>query len=342
MKRKFPPSRFLSLLLLVAMCAGIMIGDRARAQAPRISVLESWTDKVSPDLRELALSGSQDYVKVIVQFEAKLSNTLNTALNLKARKRVNFVNFNSCMVEVPASWIDDLAAFTLVKYISRDQETETLGHVSSTTGADAVRKIAGTKTGGLDGTGVGIAVLDSGIDTGHKAFLDKSDKLRVVVSKDFTGEGRTDDPYGHGTHVASTAAGNGRISNAQYIGVAPNANIINLRVLNAQGKGTVSGLLNALDWVMTNRSLYNIRVVSMSLGTWAVESYRNDPLCRAVRKLVDAGVVVVAAAGNNGKNSAGQKVYGQVHSPGNEPSALTVGASNSFGSDARGDDAVAS
>jgi subtilisin family serine protease len=82
-------------------------------------------------------------------------------------------------------------------------------------------------------------------------------------------------------------------------------------------------------------------VVNMSLGAPAIESYRNDPVCRAVRRLVDAGIIVVAAAGNNGKNSAGQKIYGQIHSPGNEPSALTVGASNSFGSDARGDDTVA-
>src|SRR5205085_768340 len=68
--------------------------------------------------------------------------------------------------------------------------------------------------------------------------------------------------------------------------------------------------------------------------------YRNDPLCKAVRKLVDAGVVVVTAAGNNGKNSAGQKIYGAIHSPGDEPSAITVGAANTFGTDGRADDVV--
>ncbi|HEX8146556.1 MAG TPA: S8 family serine peptidase, partial [Pyrinomonadaceae bacterium] len=76
------------------------------------------------------------------------------------------------------------------------------------------------------------------------------------------------------------------------------------------------------------------------LGTSAVDSYRNDPLCRAARKLVDAGLVVVAAAGNEGKDAAGQKTYGRIHSPGIEPSVITVGASNSFGTDARADDAV--
>src|SRR5437764_64398 len=165
-------------------------------------------------------------------------------------------------------------------------------------------------------------------------------RLRVIVNKDFTGENRTDDPYGHGTHVASIAAGNGRISNAKYIGIAPNANILNLRVLNKQGAGTVSGVLAALDWVMTNRAAYNVRVVNMSLGMPAVDSYLNDPVCKAVRRLVDAGVVVAAAAGNNGKDSAGHKIYGAIHSPGNEPSAITVGASNTFGTDARNDDVM--
>src|ERR671939_406901 len=84
-----------------------------------------------------------------------------------------------------------------------------------------------------------------------------------------------------------------------------------------------------------------MRVANLSRGAPAVDSYKNDPVCRAVRQLVDAGVVVVVAAGNNGKNSAGQKVYGAIHSPGDEPSALTVGASNTFGTDSRADDAVA-
>ena len=176
----------------------------------------------------------------------------------------------------------------------------------------------------------------------HHSFLNRSNGVRVVYSEDFTGEGRTDDPYGHGTHVASLAAGNGRISNKEYIGVAPNANLINLRVLNSQGLGTTANVLRALDWVATNRAAYNIRVVNMSLGMPAIDSYRNDPVCRAVRRLVDAGVVVFAAAGNNGKDSEGNKLYGHIHSPGNEPSAITVGATNTFGTDERSDDAVAS
>jgi subtilisin family serine protease len=102
-------------------------------------------------------------------------------------------------------------------------------------------------------------------------------------------------------------------------------------------------VLGALDWVLTNRSnaAFNIKVVNMSLGTAAVDSYTRDPLCLAVRKLSDAGIVVVAAAGNEGKDGGGGKLYGQIHAPGNDPSVITVGASNSFGTDGRADDAVA-
>jgi subtilisin family serine protease len=122
--------------------------------------------------------------------------------------------------------------------------------------------------------------------------------------------------------------------------MAPNAKLINVRVLGANGTGTSASAVLGLDWIYNNRAAYNIKVVNLSLGMPAIETWRNDPLCRAARKLVDAGVVVVAAAGNNGRNAAGQKLYGAIHSPGNDPSVLTVGASNTFGTDARNDDGV--
>src|SRR4029453_15246146 len=107
-------------------------------------------------------------------------------------------------------------------------------------------------------------------------------------------------------------------------GIASGASLINLRVLNSEGVGTVSSTLSALDWILSNRLLFNIHVVNMSLGTPAISSFKTDPICQAVRKLVDAGIVVVAAAGNNGKDGSNQKIYGAIHCPGNEPSAITV------------------
>ncbi len=78
-----------------------------------------------------------------------------------------------------------------------------LGHLSSTTGTDAVRQqTTGSTTYTLDGTGIGVAVLDSGVDSGHAAFTNSAGNSRIIKSVDFTGELRTDDPYGHGTHIA--------------------------------------------------------------------------------------------------------------------------------------------
>ncbi|HYY94703.1 MAG TPA: S8 family peptidase, partial [Pyrinomonadaceae bacterium] len=343
---------FVSLLSLLALvCAFVPVGPRARAGIKLVRAggdasrrQEEAAEKISPDLLELARDpAAQDRrVRVILQTGDGAGAQLEALLNRRdVRTRGEMASLGARVVELPARLVERLSARAGVRFVSLDRETISFGHVSLTTGTDAVRQTSGTNVVGLDGTGVGIAVLDSGVDTTHTAFLDRSNGLRVVYSQDFTGEGRTDDPYGHGTHVASIAAGNGRISNASYVGIAPGANIINLRVLNSQGTGRVSWILSALNWVLLNRTAYNIRVVNLSLGTPAADSYKNDPVCQAVRKLVDAGVVVAAAAGNLGKDSSGNKLYGQIHSPGDEPSAITVGAANTFGTDARGDDGVA-
>ena len=324
--------------LLVSLSGGIMVTDRAGAQ----SLSPGKSSKGSSDVREKAHSVTNtDTIKVIVQLRAPMSSSLNSLLNSNGvHIRKTFQELGAHSVEMPASTFDAVAAFDEVAYVSLDRPTQSMGHLSATTGADAVRTTSGINVNGVDGSGIGIAVLDSGIYTSHVDFLDKSNNLRVVHSQDFTGENRIDDPYGHGTHVASIVAGSGRVSNAAYLGIAPSANLINLRVLNSQGTGTISNTLAALDWLLANHTTYNIRVVNMSLGTPAVDSYKNDPICRAVRSLVNSGVVVVVAAGNNGKNAAGQKVYGMIHCPGNEPSAITVGAANTFGTDARNDDGV--
>ena len=338
--------RFLYPMILSGLCALILV-LLALPLSPRVqadSGSDSLGHKVSREILQKISSGhGSEQVRVIIQPKATWDTALDSTVEEAGGTNVrSFQNFRVRVVTISANAAANLAARQDVAYVSLNREVRSLGHVSATTGADQVRVTSGTNANGFDGTGIGIAVVDSGIDNTHKAFLDRSNNVRVVYDQDFTGEGRIDDPYGHGTHVAALAAGNGRISNAQYVGVAPNANILNLRVLNSEGIGTTGGVLRALDWIATNRELYNIRVVNMSLGMPAIDSYRNDPVCRAVRRLVDSGIVVFAAAGNNGVDANGDRVYGHIHAPGNEPSAITVGASNTFGTDSRSDDGVAS
>ena len=90
-----------------------------------------------------------------------------------------------------------------------------------------------------------------------------------------------------------------------------------LKVLDANGNGTISNIIAALDWVLANHSRrYNIRVVNLSVGAPVTESYWTDPLTLAAKRVVDLGIVVVAAAGNVGKNAAGQPQYGGDHRAG--------------------------
>jgi subtilisin family serine protease len=340
MKRFLNPLILSCLFSLILVLIALPLSPRAQAD----SGSDSLDHKISREILQKVSSGNgSEHVRVIIQPKGVWDTELETTVEEAGGTNFHsFQNFKVRDVTISANAAANLAARNDVAYISLNREVRSLGHVSATTGADQVRVTSGTNANGFDGTGIGIAVVDSGIDSAHKAFLDRSNNVRVVYNEDFTGEGRVDDPYGHGTHVAALAAGNGRISNSQYVGVAPNANILNLRVLNSQGIGTTGGVLRALDWIATNRELYNIRVVNMSLGMPAIDSYRNDPVCRAVRRLVDSGVVVFAAAGNNGADANGNRVYGHIHSPGNEPSAITVGASNTFGTDGRSDDGVAS
>src|SRR5690349_7678463 len=294
-------------LLITLVCVSLLCpfsaGARIQGSATKNQKPHKPTSgiKASPDLKLKKDNGrGNDVVRVIIQpASAVAGQDVDTELvDFAGRNVRKFHQLQFRVANMSANAALALAERPEVAHVSLDREVRTLGHISYTTGADYARTSDGINPG-VDGTGIGIAVLDSGIDNNHKALLDKNNYLRVVVNRDFTGENRIDDPYGHGTHVASIAAGSGRIFSGQYMGIAPNANLLNLRVLNSEGTGSTEGVLTALDWVSSNRATYNIRVVNMSLGMAAIDSYRNDPVCLAVRALVDQGVVVTAALGNN-------------------------------------------
>ncbi|MDT5261216.1 MAG: serine protease AprX, partial [Acidobacteriota bacterium] len=338
--------------LLLSLCgAGFLPGGSVQARDKSMSADAEQHDKVSGQLRERvrrgkhgdASHGDTETVQVILQLNGKMSGGLNSLLNRNGvHVRKELQNLGMTVVELPPDAVEELGSFDEVSYVSLDQQTEVLGHVTRTTGIDAAIAQPYSSISQLNGTGVGIAIIDSGIYDAHADFLDAAGtSSRVVFNKNFvTTENRTDDPYGHGTHVAGLAAGFDRVKGGAYSGVATDAKLIDLRVLDAKGTGQTSWLLAALDWLAANYTTYNVRVVNISLGAPAVDSYTNDPICLAVKKLYSLGLVVVVAAGNNGKNSVGQKIYGEIHTPGISPYAITVGASNTFGTDSRSDDGV--
>ena len=119
---------------------------------------------------------------------------------------------------------------------------------------------------------------------------------------------------------------------------APRAHLVGLKVLDENGGGYISDVIAALDWVIANKSAYNIRVANLSVGAAVTTFYNNDPLTLAAKRAVEAGVVVVTAAGNLGKNPYGRIQYGGITAPGNAPWVLTVGASSHEGTTSRSDD----
>ncbi|HKI92595.1 MAG TPA: S8 family serine peptidase, partial [Gaiellaceae bacterium] len=165
-----------------------------------------------------------------------------------------------------------------------------------------------------------IAIVDTGIDPTKAADFGS----RIVASVDFSSlspAGATGDQMGHGTMVAGIAAG----ASAEAPGVAQNAPLVDVRTGDGQGESLTSDVISALDWIDANKATYNIRVANMSMAGNQATSFRNDPLDKAVEQLWLNGVVVVAAAGNNGNADGTPSSIG---APANDPFVITVGGTD--------------
>lgn len=172
---------------------------------------------------------------------------------------------------------------------------------------------------GYDGSGITIGIIDTGIDASHPDLQGK-----VIGWVDFV-NGKTTpyDDNGHGTHVASIAAGTGAASNGKYKGMAPGAKLVGIKVLNGQGSGSISDIINGVDWAVQNKDKYGIKVINLSLGS-SQSSDGTDSLSQAVNNAWDAGLVVVVAAGNSGPNKY------TVGSPAAASKVITVGAVDKY------------
>src|SRR3989442_6306631 len=188
---------------------------------------------------------------------------------------------------------------------------------------------------GIAGGGVTVAILDSGVAA--DADLVQPDN-RLLASVNFADQRLTSDPSdpgGHGTHIAGIVAGNGTRSGGEFVGIAPQANIVDVRVLGSTGSGRISSVVRGIEWVLAHRAVYNIRVINLSFGAPARLPYRLDPMSAAVEIAWRRGLVVVAASGNGGPQRD------TVETPGIDPYVITVGATDDRGTLGRGDDMLA-
>ncbi|MFO1219403.1 MAG: S8 family serine peptidase [Burkholderiaceae bacterium] len=321
------------------------------------------------------------YVKVLIVAASTDPELLSLRTDILTRGGSVFYNYLSVRAVsalLPASALGPLSARDDVLNIAPNRAaTRQVSLVQAGSGAGDALPGAGTPSA-FDGKGVGIAVLDSGIDFRHRNFVATDGTTRVRRSIDIAALGRSfqeggwaggldysasartfidgtklaqgakedlpyaavPDAYGHGTAVAGIAAGNGGYQSPDGGGIAPGANLYDVRVLNEQGVGNTADVLLGIDWVLQRARIDNIRVMNLSLGAASTDSFLVDPLARAARSAVAAGLVVVASAGNAGKDSSGRELYGAVSSPAHEPSVITVGADNLRGTADRADDAI--
>jgi serine protease AprX len=302
-------------------------------------------DRLDSVLAQIADKGSVGRSRVIVILKngADVSDDVRK-LGGNLGRRLPLINGQ--VVELSNGQLRKLAGSSAVESIHVDRPLRAhLNRAAVTIGARAVQEDLG-----FDGAGVGVAIIDSGVTSWHDDLTYKGANLnvrvvggqRVARFVDFV-NGRTApyDDNGHGTHVAGIVAGNGYDTNGARAGIAPAAHLVSLKVLNEQGAGYISNVIAALDWAVTNKAAYNIRVINLSVGAPITESYKTDPLTLAAKRAVDDGILVVAAAGNLGRNNLGQQQYGGITSPGNAPWVLSVGASNTKGTVNRNDDTVA-
>ena len=168
---------------------------------------------------------------------------------------------------------------------------------------------------GYKGKGIVIAVLDTGIY--NHPDLSQS----IVEFKDLIdNQVNPYDDNGHGTHVAGCAAANGNQSEGKYKAPAPEADLVGVKVLNKMGSGSLSTVIEGIQWCIHNKERLSIRILNLSLGSNAYQSYQDDPVCQAAARAWDAGIVVCAAAGNSGPQPR------TINSPATDPRILTVGA----------------
>lgn len=310
--------------------------------------LRTNSDKVCSTLRKAVLDryrpyrGVPCYIQRVIKYFKQRWTKMPVIVQTQAMQEASFSNYalakqTGCKImkelplisgfstKVTAKTLQMLLDSASVKKVWYDREVKALLDVASkTTKADALWQK------GFTGKGVGVAVLDTGVYN-HPDLAG-----RIVKFADFIKNKETPyDDNGHGTHVAGDIAGNGQSSNGLYQGPAKESSIIAIKVLDKLGSGSLSTVIQGLQWCIDNKAAFNIRVINLSLGSEAVESYQNDPVCLAVEKAWQAGIVVCVAAGNSGPKA------NTINSPGIDPLVITVGALDDKNTEPLQDNSVA-
>jgi serine protease AprX len=329
--------RAISALVITALLVPLLVVAPA-ADAPL---------RIQPILLQMAAERPDESVRVIVHklgLPSPGSGRTVEELVLRMGGRIlrDLHIINAFATELPAETVPVLARASGVRWISLDAPVVTSGKgggkpsgepLPPTYFLDTLR-VRQVWDMGLQGQGITVAVIDSGINN-EQDFRQR----RVLTDVNFNPDSLAQtDGFGHGTHVAGIIGGNGYASDGLYAGIAPQVNLINLKINNNDGMAYESDTVDALQWAFDHRSEYNVRVVNLSINSTVEGEYHTSPLDAAAEILWFNGIVVVASSGNKGlggeRNTANA-------APANDPFVITVGASDEHSTADRNDDAVA-
>lgn len=298
--------------------------------------IEKWRrlfgNKLSPRLAQEVFSASErEKVQVIMEFSAfrscRSSKIKETILKAGGKIIYELPLINSLAVELPSNELLKIIPAVKVRMVWPDVMARPCLDVAvPATGADRAHQE------GITGKKVVVAVIDTGID--FHADLTQPEP-RIIGWYDLVNN--KPEPYddeGHGTHIAGIIAGNGYESDGLYTGIAPEALLVGVKVLDSNGSGPISRVIAGIQWVVENKDLYGIKAINLSLGASAEEGYKTDPASKAVEAAWKAGLVVLVAAGNSGP---AQKT---ITTPGIAPSVITVGSINDQRTIPRTDDII--
>ena len=339
-----------ALCVLLAFTASY--ADSAPARADYIVQMKKGTSPAAGKRMVRSLGGRviSPTLRVINGFGARLSH--RAAVRLRHRRGVKNVSLNvsmSASADTTGSYTCPSTDATTIssKWYpgqARDVEPSTLNW-SNRLAQPMIRAIkADSAWYRATGRGVGVAVIDTGIAGDLADFQTPGWAGSRVIASAVTNPCATDanDHYGHGTHVAGLIAGNSLLYPSdnkyygKYMGVAPRANLISVKVSDDDGNTTVLDVIYGIQFAVDNKATYGIRVVNLSLSSAVAESYRTDPLDAAVESAWFSGLVVVAAAGNEGTLNDGV-----TFAPANDPWVITAGAIDDRNTWTRLDDILA-
>jgi serine protease AprX len=308
---------------------------------------------VGPVAAEAATPSSAAEVQVVVREHSGAGTGPEQAVAAVGGKVLReFHVFDGFSASVPKDRLDVLRATAGVAEVTEDagltlSDADVTDQISQTgslyTLANRVTGASALWDSGATGKGVDVALVDSGV----VPVDGLSAPGKVVYGPDLTEEastpGKNLDTYGHGTHMAGIIAGHDDAASAPYsgntsdfVGMAPDARIVSIKIADAKGQTDVSQAIAAIDWVVENqhRNGLNIRVLNMSFGTDATQTYLLDPLAYAAEQAWHAGIVVVVAAGNDGNNVL------RLQDPASDPYLIAVGSDNANGTTTTADDAI--